>query len=57
MSHKMAQSTVKLDEIDNKTKLKIYGYVRQCESEFTMTIPEIIKFVIMIYYWINEELG
>ena len=33
----------------------IYGYVIECAKELVLIIPEIVQFVIMLYYWINEK--
>ena len=52
---KIAHPKPKLGDIDDKTKLKICGFIRNYEKEYTITIPEIIQFVIMLYYWIHEK--
>ena len=44
-----------ISDIDDKTRLKVHGYLRMSELVFTMTIPMMIQFTIMLYYWINEK--
>ena len=52
-------STLKtLQQIDNLTKLKICGYIREYEqnnNKNEIIIPIMIQYIIMLYYWINEK--
>ena len=48
--------SAKAREIDEITKLKIFGYSRKMENEFSIAaVPIIIQYIIMLYYWINEK--
>ena len=45
-------------QIDNLTKLKICGYIREYEqnnNKDKIIIPIMIQYIIMLYYWINEK--
>ena len=44
-------------QIDNLTKLKISGYIREYEQNNNnmIIIPVMIQYIITIYYWINEK--
>ena len=44
-------------QIDNLTKLKISGYIREYEqnNKNVIIIPVMIQYIITIYYWINEK--
>ena len=48
-------SVKKLESVDNKTKCKIFGFAHNMESELSITIPIMIQYIIMTYYWINEK--
>ena len=48
-------SLTKLKAIDRKTKYKIHGFVRRHEVDCCVTIPIMIEYIIMLYYWINEK--
>ena len=44
-------------QIDNLTKLKICGYIREYEQNNNneIILPMMIQYIIMLYYWINEK--
>ena len=41
--------------IDNKTKHKIFGFVRRHEFNNSVSIPLMIQYILMLHYWINEQ--
>ena len=51
-------STLKqFQQIDDLTKIKISGYIREYEenNQNMTVIPMMIQYIIMMYYWINME--
>ena len=51
-------STLKqFQQIDDLTKIKISGYIREYEknNQNMTVIPMMIQYIIMMYYWINEK--
>ena len=48
-------SVTKLKSVDNKTKLKIFGFSRKSEKELSISIPIMIQYLVMAYYWVNEH--
>ena len=46
----------KLKQIDDITKLTTSGYIRQFKTENnSFSIPIMIQYIVMLYYWINEK--
>lgn len=45
----------RVKDIDNSTKYKIFGYVREHEKQTLMVIPILAQYIIMLYYWMNEK--
>ena len=45
----------KAKQIDIKTRIKICGYLRKQEYNLSISIPVMIQYVVMVYYWINEK--
>ena len=45
----------KLNSIDNRTKDSVFGYIRLMERELSFdNIPDLISFLILLYYYHNE---
>ena len=44
-----------LKNAPDHTKHLIFGYVRQCETEQSMNVPVMISYLIIMYYWIQEQ--
>ena len=45
----------RLKEADLKTKCVIFGYSRQQQNEISMSIPSMIQYLFLMYYWIQEK--
>ena len=48
-------SLTKLKLVDNNTKFCIFGYARETESSLSITVPMLIQYLIILYYWIGEK--
>lgn len=49
-------SLSKLKQVDNRSRMVIFGYIRRFETKHQhVTIPMMIQYLFLIYYWINEK--
>ena len=48
-------SLAKLKRVDNNIKSCIFGYTRETESSLSITVPMLIQYLIILYYWIEEK--
>ena len=54
-SFEKMSSLTKLKKIDDNTKFCIFGFTRNHERKLKITIPMMIQYLFMIYYWIEEK--
>ena len=42
-------------QTDDRTKSIVFGYTRESSNNLSMNIPQIIQYIFLMYYWIQER--
>ena len=48
-------SLLQVKKADNRIKLIIFGYSRRSATELSIQIPQMIQYLFILYYWIQEK--